>query len=288
MKDIALLVGNGVNSLSSGLSWNQLLANMIAYCDCTDLKPHDSKPFPLFYEEIFLTAVKRGTIKKERDLKKFIADEVRKIAPNKVHEMIRTLQPAHIMTVNYEYLLQGVEPDQNDSLIQETTYSIFRRFLMGGINYWHLHGDCNNPKSINLGYEHYGGQLQKMRNYITAIPYYKGDQIEKKSLARRLKHGELPAIQSWIDLFFLKDVHIIGLNLDFVETDLWWLLTYRARQQQYKKEFAVTNRVIYYIPKKYEKGAEFKINVLKANGVEVEVIDQPHNLTYYQDIFDRI
>jgi hypothetical protein len=288
MKDIALLVGNGVNSLSSGLSWNQLLANIIAYCDCPDLKPHDSKPFPLFYEEIFLTSIKRGTIRKERDLKKFIAGEVRKITPNDVHLMIRALKPAHIMTVNYEYLLQGSEPAANDGLIQETTYSIFRRYRMNDITYWHLHGDCNNPTSINLGYEHYGGQLQKMRNYITAIPDYKGDQIEKMSLARRLKHGALNDIQSWIDLFFVKDVHIVGLNLDFVETDLWWLLTYRARQQQYKKEFAVNNRVVYYIPKKFEMGAEFKLNVLKANGVEIEVIDKPHDLTYYREIFGRL
>jgi len=37
MKDIALFVGNSINSLSSGLSWKQVLANIIAYCDCSDL-----------------------------------------------------------------------------------------------------------------------------------------------------------------------------------------------------------------------------------------------------------
>jgi hypothetical protein len=34
---------------------------------------------------------------------------------------------------------------------------------------------------------------------------------------------------SWVDVFLRNDVHIIGLQLDFAEIDLWWLLTVKER-----------------------------------------------------------
>lgn len=34
---------------------------------------------------------------------------------------------------------------------------------------------------------------------------------------------------SWVDLFFSSNIHIIGLSLDYSETDLWWILNKRAR-----------------------------------------------------------
>jgi len=199
-------------------------------------------------------------------LKKFIATEVSKIAPNIVHQMIRDLRPAHIVTLNYEFLLEGTLPEKNMGLVKESLYSIFRKYVVDGITFWHPHGDCHNPISINLGYEHYGGQLQKMRNYVTAVQ-----------------------IQSWIDLFFTMDIHIVGLTLDFVETDFWWLISYRARQQKYRHDCPVTNKIYYYIPKLYvAKDKMFKIKLLEASGVVVIPIDQQHGVDYYADVIKSI
>ncbi len=290
MKNIALLVGNGVNSLSKGISWKELLAEIIQFCDCPDLKDHEDKPFPLFYEEIFLTWVKKNPRVKEAELKQFIAGKVLQIEPNEVHQLILAATPAHVMTVNYEFLLEGGTPERHSGLINETLYSIFRQYLIDGVTYWHLHGDCKNAMSINLGYEHYSGQLQRMRNYMTANIDYKSKKLLKTPLSRRLKdgNGELQVIQSWIDLFFVKDVHIIGLTLDFVETDLWWLLTYRARQKVYKQQFPVKNEICYYIPEEYAQKADFKLKLLEANEVKVVVIEQPHGLNYYKEIIERL
>jgi hypothetical protein len=288
MKEIALLVGNGVNSISTGISWQELLNDLIVFCNCNEIRQDKNKPFPLFYEEIFLTAINNQRIKDELELKRFIAENVSKINANEIHGLIRQGKPRHIMTVNYEFLLEGHNLLSNVGLINERLYSIFRNYKVEDVTYWHLHGDCNHPVSINLGYEHYGGQLQKMRNYVTSIPDYKTEKIVKKSLIKRL-HDErgLIEIQSWIDLFFTIDIHIIGLALDFVETDLWWLLTYRARAMQ-KKATVIGNKIYYYIPEKYANAASFKMDLLTANGVTVIKLNKNHDILYYKEILKRL
>ena len=289
MKNIALLVGNGVNNISEGITWEQLLNNIIEFCKCKDLSGDKDKPFPLFYEEIFLNAIASRSIKSEDELKTYIAEQVSTIRPNEIHELIRQVRPAHIMTLNYEFLLEGQRPKQNDGLVQEIKFSVFRKFDIDGITYWHLHGDCNNPATINLGYEHYSGQLQKMRNYVTSGTDYRSKNLLKQPLARRLKNiGKDFLIQSWIDLFFIKDIHIIGLNLGFAETDLWWLLTYRARIVQYEQTFKVSNKIIYYIPAEYYHEGDFRIKLLKATGVEVKPINIKHSAAYYRYIIDNL
>jgi len=145
MKDIALLIGNGVNSASKGPNWQDLLNQIMIFCKCPELRTYENKPFPLFYEEIFLTAINNGSITREIQLKNFIAKEVSKIEPNPVHQMIRELRPAHIVTLNYEFLLEGTKPIKNEGLVNESLYSVFRKYTVDGITFWHPHGDCHNP-----------------------------------------------------------------------------------------------------------------------------------------------
>ena len=289
MKDIALLVGNGVNALSKGITWDALLDHIIDFCKDPTLVKDQNKPFPLFYEEIFLRALRSKAIKEEIELKREIASKVSAIEANRVHDLIRELEPAHIMTVNYEFLLEGTHNCKNEGLVKEKLYSIFRKFNIGKTSYWHLHGDCNSAASINLGYEHYSGQLQQMRNYVTGLSNYKNNKLDRLPLINRLKaKGGLKTIQSWIDLFFTKDVHIVGMTLDFVEMDLWWLLTHRTRQMNYRNRVAILNKIYYYIPQVYVAPSKFKLDLLKVNGVEVVEISQPHGLAYYEEVLKQI
>lgn len=289
MKDIALLIGNGVNTMSEGITWDALLDHIISFSKAPSLVKDKNKPFPLFYEEIFLRSLQSKAIKEEIELKREIAAKVSAIKPNLVHQLIKELDPAHIMTVNYEFLLEGNPHCKNEGIVKEKLYSVFRKFVVGTTTYWHLHGDCNHPASINLGYEHYSGQLQQMRNYVTGLSNYKNKKLEKLPLINRLraKNG-LKAIQSWVDLFFTKDIHIVGMTLDFVEMDLWWLLTHRTRQMNYKNRAAIQNSIYYYVPQAYVEQSKFKLDLLKVNGVEVIEINQPHGLAYYEEVLAYI
>ena len=287
MKDLVLLIGNDINNISRGQSWKDLLQDIITFCHangCVELD--DKKPFPLLYEEIFLTASKKQKIR-EKDLKSFIAIKAAEIKGNSLHNAIRALKPAHILTTNYEFTLEGGAPFENTSIINEKFYSIFRRYKVDDINYWHIHGDCLNPMSINLGFEHYGGQLQLMRNYVVSGTFYTSKDVPKASLLRRI-HAKQVYFHSWIDLFFTNDIHIFGLSLDFVETDLWWLLTYRARQKFHHKNVPVPNQIYYYIPEEYMAAAKFKIDLLAANDVTVISFPGKDKLAYYESVIARL
>lgn len=291
MKKTALLLGNGINAFSKGLTWEVLLDKMIQqYGDETIANKDKKKPFPLFYEEIFLAALRSGKISREEVLKEFIAREVSEFRPNPVHQLFRELRPAHIMTVNYEFLLEGTsEGLKNEGLIQETRYSIFRKTILDGTTFWHLHGDCLRPSSINLGYEHYCGQLQQMRNYVTSIPVYKSKKIRKFPMIQRLKlDGKLDPVQSWIDLFFTMDIHIIGMTLDFVEMDIWWLLSYRTRQVNSSMGDQIKNKIYYYIPGEYQLKAKDKLDLLRANEIEVRIVGDKHNQDYYERVAAQV
>ena len=288
MKNPVLLVGNDINNISKGQSWRELLQDIVNFClpdGCIQLD--DRKPFPLLYEEVFLTTIRQAHIN-EAQLKAFIAKKTLAIQPNEIHAEIRNLEPAHILTTNYEFTLEGKIPEQFDGIITERTFSIFRKYQVGNINYWHIHGDCKNPLSINLGFEHYGGQLQQMRNYVVSGTTYSSPQAPKISLVRRIHMKEPVLNHSWLDLFFTRDIHIFGLSLDFVETDLWWLLTYRARQKFQKNTIPVRNALYYYIPAEFVKGAKFKLDMLAANDVKVIDIEAADKRAYYGEVIRRI
>lgn len=287
MKNHVLLIGNDINNISRGQSWKDLLQDIITFChagDCIALD--DKKPFPLLYEEIFLTASKNHKIR-EKDLKSFIAIKAAEIKGNPIHSAIRALKPAHILTTNYEFTLEGSTPLENTSLINEKFYSIFRKYKVGDTNYWHIHGDCLNPMSINLGFEHYGGQLQMMRNYVVSGTVYTSKEVPKRSLLRRIHFKEV-YFHSWIDLFFTDDIHIFGLSLDFVETDLWWLLTYRARQKFHHKNVPVSNKIFYYIPEEYVAASKYKLDLLAANDVTIIALPGKDKLAYYESIINGL
>lgn len=288
MTNYALLIGNDINNISPGVSWKDLLKTIIENYKISDkVEIRDTKPFPMLYEEIFLNICKKGEID-ESDLKSFIGQNITTITQNEIHEKIRKMAPSHIMTTNYDFSIQGGHAGENTSVIKERTYSIFRRNELDNITYWHVHGDANSPLSINLGYEHYCGQLQNMRNYVVSGTDYKSKKTPKESLIRRLKQGNSIGYHSWIDLFFTTDIHILGLALDFVESDLWWLLTYRARNKFYKNKIAINNKIFYYMPKKYEESSLDKINFFAINDVQVIIIDEPDKTQYYRAILKKI
>ncbi|WP_433901182.1 hypothetical protein [Sphingobacterium puteale] len=286
MDKFSLLVGNDINNISPGISWSDLLTNIKAKYQLTGLE-NGQKPFPMLYEEIFLNAIKMQQLN-ERELKTYISDSVSQIKQNEIHQLIRSLPTRNIITTNYEFSLEGPTAKVNTSLVRETTYSVFRRHETADKTFWHIHGDCDNPTSINLGYEHYCGQLQKMRDYVVNGTNYTSDTVFKAALIKRLKQKKNLKLQSWIDLFFTQDIHILGLSLDFVEIDLWWLLTYRARNKFYRKSNFIQNQLFYYTTKKWHQIAVDKMQLLKANDVEIIVIDESDKTKYYKKILKEI
>lgn len=295
MAETVLLLGNGVNKINNNSGWDELLKvlheNFYADTNETfaDIK---IKPFPMVYEQIVMWQLSKGNHQIEKKLKTIIADKTGAIEPNIVHTAVSKGKWKHIITGNYEFNYMGdyqTEKLKNSGCINETTYSIFRHYEAGSKKFWHLHGDINNVGSINLGYEHYCGQLQKMREYVTGTYKCRNEELNRKFEKALLKRRYLNAATgySWLDLFFKDNttIKIIGLRLDFEEIDLWWLLTYRAKilhKGKSKEHTPINNRIKYYIPKKYTTGDFVKKKAfMEKMAIEVVAIDLPESADYY-------
>lgn len=285
-----LLIGNDINNVTNNRSWEELLLEITTFLNVKDeISNMKTKPFPLLYEEIFLRALAKGR-NPEGPLKREIAKLVSEIKPNFIHKRIMSLDLPNILTTNYEYSLQQASKStpkafSNIGHIDESTYSVFRHNKTSKSNIWHIHGECNYPKTITLGFEHYGGMLQQIRNYVVTGTRYKSKEKNLDGLIQRLRSNNLQ-FHSWIDFFFTDDIHILGLSLDTSEIDLWWLLTYRARQKAQYKKF--DNQIFYYYPGNLHDTIKNKLQLLEANGVTPIRINGKDKAGYYTSILNII
>lgn len=304
MAETVLLIGNGVNNITNKKSWEALLKSLYdAYYDkSSSFDEIKKKPFPLVYEQIVAHQLKKRKGERiESVIREKIAGDVKNIIPNMIHNMVANGKWNHVMTTNYEFNLMNnyKEKKSNMSEIRESKYSIFRRFKDEGGRriYWHLHGDAQNTNSINLGYEHYCGQLQRMREYVTGGYRVTDKQISRLFKIPLLKRNYLNSGEnhSWIDFFFKDNVtiKIAGLKLDMEEIDICWLPIYRAKIMYGAKSdyrIPVNNEIIYYVPEMYTKdkkgnpdpGFKSKKDLMEKMDIKVKVIPLPHSEDFYK------
>lgn len=287
-----LLIGNDINNATENYSWNDLITGLLDYAKIEKKVNRENKPFPLLYEEIYLKSYLHYKTPESR-IKKYIASQTRKLNYNSLHSQILELGIENILTTNYDLLFETASNTDkkkcvNKGVIKESLYNLFRYHQTEQHKIWHIHGSETSPKTITLGYEHYSGYLQQMRNYVTTGTkgvYSKKDFLP---LSKRLRENQIE-FDSWVDFFFLNDVYIFGLNLDFVEMHLWWLLTYRARAKMEGK-FPIENKIIYYYPDKYRESSKNKLEMFKSLGVETKSmkIIKDNKIDYYKRIIEDI
>lgn len=291
MEQKVLLIGNDINNATESYSWSDLIDRLIHFAKIDKAISKVNKPFPLLYEEIYLrSAAEFSTI--ESSIKKFIASETERLKPNPLHSAILDLGVENLLTTNYDLSFEkasgtDLKKCKNQGIIKENTYNLFRYHKTDRHKIWHIHGSETNPNSITLGYEHYSGYLQQMRNYTASgtIGTYKAKDFH--SLIRRIKENAV-LDESWVDFFFTKDIYIFGLNLDFVELHLWWLFTFRARAKV-ENRCAVTNKIIYFYPEGKEKDSAHKLEMFRAVGIEtIAQKSTGDKMQYYLNIINRI
>lgn len=268
MAEICLFVGNGINRLSEdSISWVEVLEELAWYSDMPELMDDsDHKPFTLIFEQMALGSTKRT----EKQIRAKVAKLVGDIEPNVFHHRIMESEIKHTLTTNYDYSLEEVVGGHGkiSNLKPETKYSLFRSRKADEKRIWHIHGEADKDGSINLGFDQYCGQLQRVRSYATndrnyykfKSPFRSGSEFDSQGKGNPY---------SWIDLFLRDDVHFIGYSLDDTELDVWWLITYKERLRKAKK-FQVGKTVFHEMVNgalSDEKRA--KHSLLQSLGVEV-------------------
>lgn len=251
-----IFFGNGLNRVSEGLDWGKLIKEVSGPDYIEGLSN------TLQYDIVFL----RNKLKyegdssvspEENDFKKGLADEIIKSQKNtqisEVYQKLAAMPVEDYITTNYEYCLEDAlmangYDNANESekeqyrfipYIKESVYSLHRchAFIKKDgakvkiKRIWHIHGEAKNPASIMLGYNHYGSTLGRMADYYNGKDLYKS----LGTLQKRLPSLSTNEPKSWIDLFYSKNIYIIGYGLDNAEIDIWWLLGKRARMNQNKQ-----------------------------------------------------
>lgn len=236
--DKTLLIGNGINRAEEcGPSWDSLIEEIRppSLRLATD-EGEEQIPQPIQFEMIgSYEGLRLGRRRGDSysGLKKKIASKLEDATfrPGELHRMVFDTDAANIITTNYDYCLEKASGDWDGS--KATKWNSQQKYLLGstgtakGVRFFHAHGIQNVPSSICIGYEHYMGYIQHIRDAL--VKSKAGESGVEEPLVFRILRGEgvFDGAQ-WPLLLFSTDVAIVGLGLSFSEVDLWWLLTLRS------------------------------------------------------------
>lgn len=224
-----LLLGNGIARAFGGQnSWDELLEEISD--EIIPVQATNEMPMPL-------KATLLSKNKLQSKLDNFIISRpgwgfsVDKPQKEFLQKLLK-LKFDYILTTNYTYEIECALID-NDKMIKEVikekrgynSDAMQRKFFINTYNYfkekdisvWHIHGEVGWPDSIALSNEDYGKLTGRYYEWINKNCFDKNKTKE---------------IKSWIDAFLYGDLYIMGFGMDFSETDLWWLLQYKAKEQE--------------------------------------------------------
>jgi len=288
-----LLIGNGLNRTvtQDNISWKNVLENLSKQSEL-HIKNIENKPFPLVFEEMLIKLEKTGYTK--HNLQVFVSNLVERTR-NKALDILFYSSTRNVLTTNYSinHLTRLDENYYISHKVIENTFSLFREYTsIKGKKVWYIHGNTVKPTTLLLGYRQYARYQSQIRDYLLYGLEFKGKKIPQSPLYQKIPNFNFDKnteIFSWVDIFLRNHIHIVGLNLDFTETILWWLLTEKSYlRNRYPKD--IGNVVYYHIDvttQNFNKSDEDKLNMLSDFGVTVERIKSDSYLNGYLTIAEK-
>ncbi len=234
------LIGNGINRYNqkkseSDVSWEGLLLKI--YNNLSPKKRNfipEGIALPEFYDIIDL--VKDGKVK--TSLQKEFADKLDWNPKSHHRNIISKIKErdAQILTTNFDFVLEKAANAEMyryrveglrllsdfypwDSYFSDTE----KDDPFNSFSIWHMQGQKNYHRSIKLGLNQYLLMVEKSKRYFPAI---KNNENEKP-------------YQTWLSLFFEKDLIIMGLGLQEQEIFIRWLLLQRAKYFKNRPELDI-------------------------------------------------
>jgi hypothetical protein len=285
-----LLLGNGINRLSAQLDWFAVLKALADSVPGAEHVQHfEQKPLSMYFEELCsVLAGSQPFRAAEIAVKRRIAGLLKQLPPEPLLKDLVDLFSV-ILTTNYDHAIEMAVAGplyHRQYLLSESRYSLFRRSIAGTKVVWHIHGDINYPETILLGYDHYAGYLQKIRNYQTG-PMTQQQLNCLMANSASISRGDPACVNlfSWVDHFLRDHLHIVGLGLDFTEMDLWWLLVYKRRKNK------VTGHTFYYhiqLPGSISQQAHPQISLLGSLDVRVETVRAATYREGYEKVLEKV
>lgn len=294
--DNTLFFGNSLNRLTEkNISWDELLNKL------KDIRKFENGNLPntMIYERIMLERpdVEEDVLHDEYNVKETISELMNNIEPHDVYFKLFNSNFQNYITTNYDYaFIDSIIDKQiiNLPIIEHSTedvYSIRRlkeikNTLEKKKNFWQIHGEIRKPASIMLGLDHYCGSIGKIDSYIKGWYNYivDGEKIVQPSIEEKFKTNSFNN-SSWVELFFISNIHIVGFSLDYSEIDLWWIINKRARLKKSQNlRNLIKNKIIFYC----NEIDEHKKGVLESMDIEVKIIKLSNKKSKYLDYYSNL
>lgn len=235
-----LIVGNGINlPFESAKSTDNIIreawrkhhhSNLPKRSDLTH--PHPVWKLPFTMEVVAATKNNVG------DELQNLAEEMRELKVCVEQEkLVRNILDASfdvILTTNYSleieksilgdcscqkiYSHYRTTMEQSD---RQKRYGIFQCTELPYNNHpflWHIHGTSLRKDSLIMDQLSYGKLLSEVEKRAT---------VANRGFYHSINNNIPFCPKSWIDYFLIADIYIIGFQMDFSESDIWWLLSYK-------------------------------------------------------------
>ncbi len=287
-----IFFGNGINRMAGGKSWDDVLKRMSPQGTLPDIDSNTLK-----YEYIILPQKDKIIVPWTLNGRPFIAGgkmlghyasmenhivkrglcrELKKQTVCPYYTELAKLNATYYLTTNYETLLNDEFEKQGyiRAIPPNDKSRLYARDVLTrndqNISLWNIHGNWVVPETIMLGIKDYC-------DYIAEIN-------------KQISEGETEDRQSWISLFLVTDIHIVGYGFGYEETDIWYVLTHRKRLMR-QVNTKIQNHIIYYVIDKYADVG--KNELLKAMDVEVVIIpsqntEEETNIKLFEELKGRI
>lgn len=305
-----ILYGNGFNRLNNVRSWESLvhiIDDSSDHCKVPNTLQYEGKVLSVPFEtnarlltsdgKALITSDKKTLSVRERSevlIKQGIVNQMKTYQSNDLFDKLLQLNVDHYITTNYDYVADDslLRMNYTENLLErdksESLFSIHRKksYVKDDDKkyLWKIHGELSNIGSIMLGYYHYCSYIGQIKKYL----------MGEYEFAKRKEMGAIPQIEerlpiasnnilSWIDLFFMSNLYIIGLGLNYEEIDLWWILTIRKRLIQKIGRNHINNNIVYY--GELEPGQK---SIFEHLDVEVVSSKKRKYVNKYQEFIDDI
>lgn len=230
-----LLLGNGLNRVLGGASWQGLLDRI----NKTQYSTEQVKGMPFPMQAVLLSNdhidISLKDMKSELsrcELNPWLAEQLRALlsmpfdcvlTANFTYEAECSLDEkfTEVKSRRLRYLRHTPAVPRAESSFMLSTYYEFPA-EQGVMPLFHIHGEACKPDSMILGHYYYGNLLFRFDDYLSR-------RAPGSFFSASERKGGLE-VHSWLDYFILGDVYVLGFGFDTSEIDLWWLLCRKKRE----------------------------------------------------------
>jgi hypothetical protein len=263
--NLALLLGNGINigsGASGGISWNQLMEDLIAWSASNSQEPAETErrlkrllergaggetaaSLPEIFDIIEATgAIKPGESGRKfgkLDLQSRIAETLKVMKPGDPHKAVTrwaAQSDVPILTTNYDHCFQDALDSVGcrkrrfgDGRPLSDFYPWDRYYAPKKVAdpakafaVWHIHGDQDLKRSIRAGLDQYMGMVERLRKLKRPVAeeIFLGLNEDQPS-------GRAFYSAPWLRIFMGNKLWIQSLGLRAAEVSIRWLLVQRFR-----------------------------------------------------------